>query len=390
LKFTTKAGEFARSLALMASVMHAIKKGSSVVRMAATPEEVSITCSDHHMALIIRISASVVEPGECALAADRLAALVAGFAANVQLAVSSSDTGTTVGCGSSNYRLPVIPLTDMPTALALDHTMAEIEIGGEDVLLLLEPLYAAAKDQAQYSFGGLFLHSVNGQLASVATDGVRLCRVSIPAADFSPGRDLILPTKPATTLRRIVTQMKPHMVKVRRSRTLIAFSGGDFEFTSRLLDSSYSNYEAIIPVASANVITCARAELRAALGRLAAVANTEAPPLLALCWTHGGPLCLTLARQPGDATDLVNGIAHGSARLAVSLTQFMEVLNDFRVESIRFEASAGPLVIQPDGLAQKLALLVPSRWNFEGGVMAPLQRRPHDPSAYVQPQAVQN
>jgi DNA polymerase III subunit beta len=370
LKFTTKAGAFARSLALAASVMHAIKKGASVVRMAATPEQVSIACSDHHMALIIRISASVVEPGECALAADRMAALVAGFAASVQIAVSSSNTGTTVGCGSSNYRLPVIPLTDVPTALALDHAMAEIEIGGDDVLLLLEPLYAAAKKQAQFSFGGLFLHSVNGQLASVATDGVRLCRVSIPAADFSPGRDLILPTKPATTLRRIVTQLKPHMVKVRRSRTLIAFSGGDFEFTSRLLDSSYSNYEVIIPVASANVITCARAELLAALGRLAAVANTEAP-LLALCWTHGGPLCLTLARQPGDATDLVNGIAHGSARFAVSLTQFMEVLNDFRVESIRFEASAGPLVIQPDGLAQKLALLMPVRWNFEGGVMDP-------------------
>jgi DNA polymerase III subunit beta len=366
MKVVAKAGALAGALALAAPAMRSTKNNSAPVRLVAAGDAISITCADPNIALVTRLLATVIEQGETMLSADRLAALVAGFAAGAQLKIVASEKGATVSCGNSQYRLPVIPGSDLPAPLAIDDAAtAEIEIGGDDVLLLLEPLYAAGNEHTRFNLGGVFLHSVGGRLAGVATDGARLCRVSVPAAEFSLTRDLILPSKPAATLRRVLLQMKPKQVTLRRSRTLIAFSGSGFSFTSRLIDSNYPDYEAVMPAASPNVITCARAELLAAVARLAAMANAD-PPLLALSWTNAGSLYLTLARQPGDASDVIAAEAKGVANLAVPLSQLMEMLNDFKAERIRFEAGTGaPLVVQGDGGA-KLALLMPATWKFGG------------------------
>jgi DNA polymerase-3 subunit beta len=373
VKFTAKAGDLAGALGLAASAMRANKQTSEPVRFAAANDVLSITGADPHTALVTLVQASVVEAGECALSADRLAALVAGFAVGVQLMIGASDSGATVAYGNGKYRLPVVPGTDLPAPLALNVATAGIEIGGDDVLFLLEPLFIAVDEETRFRMGGLFLHSVDGRLVGVATNGVGLVRVSIPAAEFSLGRDLILPSKPAAALRRIIMQMKPKKhVTLRRSRSLIEVSGSGFSFTSRLIDSVFPPYEAIVPAPSPNVITCARAELLAALARLAAVANVDHPPLLSVSWTDAGQLCLTLARQPRDAADIVAAETRGIAKFAVPLWQLVEMLNDFKAERIRFETRAsGPLVIQGDGGAMnakntKLALLMPAAWNFGG------------------------
>jgi DNA polymerase-3 subunit beta len=363
MKFTDKAGDLAGALALAASAMRASKK-APVVRVVAADDVISITSADHHIALVICMAASVIEPGECALSPDRLVALVAGVAASAQLTITASESGATVTCGNSHYRLPIIPGGDLSDPLVIDDASAEIEVGGDDVLRLLEPLYAASDEKTRFNTAGVFLHSVDDRLVGVATDGARLCRVSIPAAKFSVTRDLIVPSKPAAMLRGILTKMKPTLVTLRRSRNLIAFSGDGFTFTSRLVDGVFPAYELVVPSASPNVVTCARAELLAALARLAAVANPDPTPLLALFWTNRGRLTLTLARQPGDATDVVAAEATGVAKFAVPLSQLMQMLNDFKTERMRFEAGAGPLVIQSDGIGQKLALISPSAWKF--------------------------
>jgi DNA polymerase-3 subunit beta len=367
VKLTAKAGELASALALAASALRANKKSSATTRVVAVDDVVSITCADHHFALVIRMTVSVIEPGASVFSADKLASLVSGFAGSTQLTITASDSGATVACGNSHYRLPVIPDGDLPRPLAIDDATAEIEVRGDDVLRLLEPLYAASHEQMRFNTAGVFLHSVDGWLVAVATDGARLCRVGIPAAEFSITRDLVLPSKSAATLRKILTQMKPKLVTLRRSRNLIAFSADGFEFASRLVDGVFPQYEFLVPSASPNVVTCARAELLAALARLSAVANPDPTPLLALFWTNKGRLTLTLARQPGDAADVIAAEAKGAAKFAVPLSQLMEILNDFKAERIRFEAGAGPLVIQSDDGGQKLALLVPAAWNFGSG-----------------------
>ena len=254
----------------------------------------------------------------------------------------------------------MVPWNDLPDVLAIDRAIANVEVSGGECLLLLEPLSAAARNSTRFYLCGIFLHTVGDQLIAVCTDGVRLIRVGISAAEFSATRDLILPQEAAMVLRWLVTRTKPDKVMLRRSENLLAVTGPDFEFVSRLIDFKYPAYEAVVPVVSPNAVTVDRAELLAALSRLAAVATAD-PPLLALSWTKAGPLKLFLARQPDDGADAIEAQAHGTAKVAVPLSQLSAMIEEFKDERVQLEA-AGPLVIRSKG--EKLALLMPSTWNF--------------------------
>jgi DNA polymerase III subunit beta len=363
MKITAQADALAGALALANSAVRSNTKTASPVRIFADGDAVSFTCADQHTAIVTSASATVNTAGECAVPADRLAALVAGLSAGEQIAINTTENGAQIACGSGNYRLPIIPLRDLPAAITIDTTTAEIEIGGDDVMSLLEPIFATASEKARFNLSGVFWHTVDDKLVAVATDGTRLCRVAVSAAEFSLGRDLIIPTKVAATLRKIVAHTKPKFLTLRRSRALIAVSGNGFEFTSRLIDAGYPNYERVIPPPSANVVTCDRAHLVAALARLSAVATHTEPPLLALSWANAGPLNVTLARQPGDGSDIIAAETTGAARFAVPLGQLAELLGEFGASRIiNFESGIGPLLI--NGANNKLALIMPWAWKF--------------------------
>jgi DNA polymerase-3 subunit beta len=357
MKFVAKASVLASALSLAAAA--ARKKG--VVRLVAGDGSVRVSCSDNAIASTATASATVHEPGQVAVSADRLAALVGSFAAGEPVTLSTTETMASIVCGNSRSRLPMIPWTDLPDVPAIDGEIANIEMSGAECLLLLEPLFAAAaKDSTRFYLCGIFLHTVGDQLIAVCTDGVRLIRVGVSAAEFSATRDLILPPVSATVLRWLVTRTKPDKVTLRRSQNLLAVTGPDFEFVSRLIDFKYPAYEAVVPVASPNAVTVDRAELLAALSRLAAVATAD-PPLLALSWTKAEPLKLFLARQPDDGADAIEAQVHGTANVAVPLSQLAAMIDEFNGERVQLEA-AGPLVIRSQG--EKLALLMPSVWNF--------------------------
>jgi hypothetical protein len=76
------------------------------VRLVASGISVAISCTDQHIAISTSIAAEVFEPGQVAIAADRLSALASRFppAAEVTVAV---DGMATIVSGHSRVRLSV-------------------------------------------------------------------------------------------------------------------------------------------------------------------------------------------------------------------------------------------------------------------------------------------
>jgi DNA polymerase III sliding clamp (beta) subunit (PCNA family) len=138
-------------------------------------------------------------------------------------------------------------------------------------------------------------------------------------------------------------------------KRLLAVTAPDFDFCTRPIDGTFPNYESQILPASPKAVTCPRAELLAALHRLSAVCNAP-PPLVALSWRSEGRLCVVLARQPDDGSDMIDAQAAGAARIAVLLRQIVGLIGNFDCESLRLEAGAEePLVIVGEA---KLALIM--------------------------------
>jgi DNA polymerase-3 subunit beta len=365
VKISAAAGPLtgALSLAAMAAVRN--KKTDAPVAIAAADGMVSFSCCGLGIMIKSKVEADVAEPGHEVVSADRLAALVAGFSAGSTITLSSATNALTIAGGAAKYRLPLY--YDPPAALAIDSEIASIEMSAPDFLRLLDVVVAAGTEQTRFMLRGVNRHNIGARLYADATDGVRLLRDNVVAGDFATDTDhrLIVPTRAVTLLQRLIKSTKAQQVTLRRERRLFAVTAPSFEFVTQLVDGVYPDVTRVIPAATSNVVTCARADLTAALIRAAAVADGE-QPLGALAWDDGGPLRIFLPRQPNDVVDCIVAEAIGAARLALSLPQLAAMIGNFDCDQIRLAADGdGPLVLRGDG--EKLGVLMGCRWNFNEG-----------------------
>jgi DNA polymerase-3 subunit beta len=337
----------------------------AAAHLATTGTAVSIRCTENAVGTIAtRVPATVLEPGETAVALGRLAALVSTFAADAVVEIETAVGTMSVVSGTSRLRLPTVPVTALPPPIAIDQEIGRVEISSTDCLRLLEPLAVADARRSRFYLSGVFWHSINDHLVAVSTDGIRLIRTGVAAPRFSEDRTLIVPTEVALAVRRLLQKAAATRVTLRRSRTLIAFESTTFCFTARLIDSSFPVYESIIPPDSSNLVVCDRLKLLAALSRLSVAAPNADTALVALSWRNGSCLDLHLARCALDGCDSVAAQVAGSAEVALSLPQFAALLKEFSSEHIQIETSnEQPVVIR--GAGEKLALIVRSKWNFD-------------------------
>jgi DNA polymerase III subunit beta len=350
----------ALNAALSLAAMSADRRMDTPLRIIADQGRVTFTCVNNRAAIGITTTASatVHQPGKGSLSTVRLAALLSGFTPRSVIDIATTETAATITCREGRYRLPL--LADPPGALVIDPEIGRAELPAGHCMKLLEVLPAAETEQTRFYLCGIHLHNIGDQLIAAATDGAQLMRVAIPATHFSDDNRVIIPTRTAAILNRLLHETRPERVTLRRSRAVFAASWPGVEIVSGMIDAAFPDYRRAIPRGTGSVVICDRAALLASLNRLNAVATGDVP-LLALAWTDGEPLRLFLARQPDDAADIVTAHTKGNAKIAVSLSRLAVLLGEFDESDILIEAADGGLLMREGG---KLAVLISCIWNF--------------------------
>jgi DNA polymerase III subunit beta len=369
MKITAEAGMLAEALALAEPALTAIDPQAkkitalSTIHVQAADGIMMLTSNILDFSITVKAAIEVVEPGEVAVSLRALSTLIAGFPKDATLTISA-DKVMTVTNDKGRFRLQTIPLGDMPARLELEEE-ASVELGAADLLRLIAMAFVASRETTRYYLNGVFLHSVDGDLVAVGTDGHRLMRTSIPAGTFSTDCSCIVPLKATTAIQKILRKTKPEKVTLRRSKALLMVETPSITFVTKLINAEYPDYRRIIPQASANAITCNSDTLVAALRRLAAVA-AEDKPLIALQWQHGQGLELFLARQPDDGHDVVAAETAGNGRVAAQLSLLAELLEEIAGDTISLstDSAHAPIVVRLVGDERLLALLMPCAHNF--------------------------
>jgi DNA polymerase-3 subunit beta len=93
----------------------------------------------------------------------------------------------------------------------------------------------------------------------VATDAHKLVRYIRTDAKSKSEAAFILPKKPLTLLKNILTGQSDGDVKINFNNTNAFFEFGNVSLICRLIDGRYPNYEAVIPHDNPNVLTIDRA-----------------------------------------------------------------------------------------------------------------------------------
>jgi DNA polymerase-3 subunit beta len=365
--FTAQAGALADAIFLAAMGVRGntkvAKPADGAARITATANMVDVGCSDRRVTIRAAAAAHVITPGSAAVPVDRFFKLTAGFAPDATITMTD---GVITRGDTGRYKLPTIPVGDLPELAAIDDDIASVVLSGDDVLALLEPAVAADDEATRKYLNSVFLQTVDAELVATSTNGSRLIQTAVKAAPFAPGRDLIVPEPSAVTLRKLIRQVKPAKVILHRSKVLFAAATPEFTFTAKLIDYEYPELDRVIPAPTGNTVTLARSELKGVLAGLTAAATDDGVSLAVLAWSHSDPLEIYLVRQPDAGSDLIDADAKGTARIVVPLRGFAALLEEIKGENVEIVATS-PIRIRAIDDARKFALLCQCAWNFAEG-----------------------
>lgn len=128
-------------------------------------------------------------------------------------------------------------------------------------------LFATAQDELRPVMNGIYFDLTPESLAVVASDGHKLVRNKNFAIKSDSPAAFILPKKPATLLKNVLSKDGGDVVIKFDSRSAeITFADGSL--ACRLIDGRYPNYNSVIPQNNPNQLTIDRRSLIGALRRV--------------------------------------------------------------------------------------------------------------------------
>jgi DNA polymerase-3 subunit beta len=304
------------------------------VRLAANGDGLSVTATSFDGTITTRLEAAA--EGEMAVPLARLAGLVAHFQADAEITITADDKGATITSGRSKFRLPVIPLEDLPQTLELGEATGCVEIEVKAARdLFMRPQFAVSDEPTRYYLNGIFLHHVGEDLVAAASDGARVCFTTTPAtAVLSMDRSLVVRRESAKVIVRLLANAGGN-VTLRRSSRLFAIQGSGFSLVTRLVDAKFPSFEQMISGERPNVVITSRTRLAESLARFRAVAD----PLVrtgrvTLRWDAGG-----LHLSSHDNTEDLAAETVGEASTTIQLPHLLDLVAAVRGDSIRLAAS---------------------------------------------------
>lgn len=176
----------------------------------------------------------------------------------------------------SRFSLSGLPAEGFP---AIDGKLGQpqITMPQKDLLALLRKTYfSMASQDVRYFLNGMLFEAQGDQLKVVATDGHRLALATqeIKGLQQKSPIQVIIPRKAVMELMRLLQDTEDSVVLTFGSNHMRA-ELSDYQFTSKLIDGRYPDYNRVIPGDGSNVMVAEASQLRDALSRAAILANEQ-------------------------------------------------------------------------------------------------------------------
>ncbi len=260
----------------------------SNVVVEARDNQLTLTATDMEVEISAQAEFNIIEPGRTTLPARKLFDILRALPAeaSVVLTVDESDTEAASGkaqlrAGRSRFALATLPADEMPT---LDEFVSDsvTHLSRGDLHTLIERShFAMAQQDVRYYLNGLLLEITAEGLRAVATDGHRLALCDMPTHNAESDqadqnkvmeRQVIVPRKGVQELMRLLGD-DDSPVKLAFGTHHIQVDLGCIRFTSKLIDGRFPDYQRAIPPEGEQSLVADRQSLRAALARVAILAN---------------------------------------------------------------------------------------------------------------------
>src|SRR5262249_4439398 len=122
----------------------------NMARIQALRDSVTLTCNCFDRVIKTMTTATVIEPGMAATDGPALARLVNELKPDAPVQIAGDDHPVVVSCSRSRWRLPALPVADLPAVPALDGEPASVTLASEDLRRGLSFTSFAVADDARH------------------------------------------------------------------------------------------------------------------------------------------------------------------------------------------------------------------------------------------------
>lgn len=243
--------------------------------LAASKENIKLTASDMEVELVATIDKSCREAGEITLPARKLLDICRALPEDAEIKVETSGDQIQVRSGKSRFSLSTLPSQEYPL-VEIGEPAVEFSLSQHTLKSLLDrTAFAMAQQDVRYYLNGLLLELENDAIHAVATDGHRLamCNTEIELKMEQPVQ-IIVPRKGVQELIRLLGD-SDESVAVRISGNHIQIVMEGLQFTSKLIDGKFPDYERVVPEYGKTPIVADREQLRQSLIRASILSNEK-------------------------------------------------------------------------------------------------------------------
>lgn len=337
----------------------------SNILLEADSSGVKLSGTDLDIAVSLRAPAQVEESGALTVPAKKLQELVRELPEQPVRIVTRGDR-IELTCGRASFRLNGLPPDEFPTFPRVDFGESWTLAGGLLQTMIRQTSFAVSTEESRPILNGILWQLGEQDLRMVATNGHRLARIIIPAAaEVSARADLIVPPKALLQVERLFGAEDE--IQVARSENHLGFRSGGTEIYTRLIEGPYPNYEQVIPKDNDKAVVADRAQLNAALRRMAVIASEQTHRVRL---TFGGPMARLSVETSdlGEAQEELEVIYDGEPlEIGFNANYLLEVLRFMPTDEVRltFRSPERAAIVEPvpelPGGGDYLCLVMPLR-----------------------------
>ena len=270
---------------------------------------------------------------------------------------------------NGSYNFPILNADEYPKAQTVSENATTITI---DAGILSDnvnrSLFATAQDELRPVMNGIYFDLQADSLAIVASDGHKLVRNKNFMIKSDIPASFILPKKPATLLKNVLSKDGGDVVIRFDDRSAdISFAEGNL--SCRLIEGKYPNYNSVIPQDNPNQVTIDRKSLIGALRRVLPFASDSSQ----LIRFHVAAGLLELRAEDIDfATSAKESVTceYGGNPMDIGFkgSSMLEILNNLESEDVTIQLAdpsrAGIIIpgVQPES-EDILMLIMPMLLN---------------------------
>jgi len=236
------------------------------ILMNAAGSEIELVGTDLEVGLRTHVGADIAKPGAITVNGKKIFEIVKSLPEGQAVEVELKDETLEIRAGESEFKILCLAKEDYPQVPDAKFERGII-LPLADVKAMIDRVFYAITQEQRYYLNGALLSLKNRQIELVSTDGHRLSYTKKSQEGLKVDKDVsvIVAKKTLNEIRKF----EEETVAFDLDENNLFFRVGDRTLISRIIESKFPNYQAVIPKDNPGRLVLDRAELADAIRRVA-------------------------------------------------------------------------------------------------------------------------